>query len=159
MDGRCHISRAWQNESRSGGSHQVPTPLTWELCQWNLSLSLPCLMYSQLSHFWQSYNFSTKDKALPFIASLVKRAAEKELQEKFSQIKDSPLVQELPIRESVAFTAYCLTGWQSYPMNFLASSTGLSLLSLWFIIYCQAETQTKLKLSYWHTRAPSWILS
>ena len=56
-------------------------------------------MYSQLSQFSQSYNFSTKDKALPFIASLVKRAAEKEFQDRFSQIRDSPLVQELPIKD------------------------------------------------------------
>ena len=41
---------------------------------------------------------STKKKALPWIASLVKRAAGSAFHDRFSEIRASPLVQELPIR-------------------------------------------------------------
>ena len=40
----------------------------------------------------------TKKKALPWIASLVKVAAGSAFQDRFSEIRSSPLVQELPIR-------------------------------------------------------------
>ena len=49
----------------------------------------------QLSHF------STKDKALPFIASLVKRAVDLGFQDRFSEIREGPLVQELPIKGGI----------------------------------------------------------
>ena len=41
---------------------------------------------------------TTKKKALPWIASLVQRAAGSAFQERFSDIRNSPLVLELPIR-------------------------------------------------------------
>ena len=47
--------------------------------------------------------FSTKDKALPFIVSLVKRAVDTGFQDRFTEIRKSPLIQELPIK-----AGYCV---------------------------------------------------
>ena len=45
--------------------------------------------------------FSTKDKALPYITSLVKRATEDSFRKNFEEIRDSPLIQELPIKSGL----------------------------------------------------------
>ena len=52
-----------------------------------LIIAVTCLIY-----------YSTKEKALPYIASLVKRAVETGFQDRFTEIRDGPLVQELPIK-------------------------------------------------------------
>ena len=56
------------------------------------------LPYGFLTEYQSFSFFSTKDKALPFIASLVKRAADESFKGRFSKIRDGPLIQELPVK-------------------------------------------------------------